>query len=213
MNTRSTITVGTMASSVILAVLALIKYDFMAVALCLIAILVLMYSEKHYGHHFGKTLLNFEVTGFVILIIVYAVDILDITGSAEFYSVPVIWIAELSFLPMVTYSIGLQIAILFQVSGQSVISSRWMMVFAIAFSMAVSGMYIFTVGFHLWFTGAPFYNVPGDHTEIPPEIMESNSLQMIASTCFTVSVILVAIYFRYVHTHRDPIDILGGGRQ
>ena len=213
MNTRSTVTLAVIAPAVILAVLALIKFDFMAVALCVMAVFVSMYSERHYDYHFGKKLLDFEVVGLVVLVALYTADVLGLSGSTEFSSVPVIWIAELSVLPMITYTIGLQVAILFQISGQSVISSRWMMLFAVAFSMAFSGMYIFTVGFHLWYTGAPFYNSPGDHTAIPQEIRESNSLQMIASTCFTVSVILVAAYFRYLHTHRDPIDLIGGGEQ
>lgn len=213
MNTHSTITLAVVASAAILAVLALIKFDFMAVALCVMAVFVLMYSEKHYDHHFGKTLLGFEVVGLIVLIAFYITDVLGLSGSIEFNSVSVIWMAELFVLPMITYSIGFQVAILFQISGQSVISSRWMMLFAVAFSMAFSGMYIFTVGFHLWYTGAPFYNAPGNHTAIPQEIIESNNLQMIAPTCFTVSVILVAIYFRYLHTHRNPVDLIGGGEQ
>jgi hypothetical protein len=127
-------------------------------------------------------------------------------------NVPWMWVLELLCVPLVTFPMGFMLGSMFEVYGGSYISKRWLIVFGIAFAMAVSGVYIFTVGFDLWYTGQPFFNqYTSEHVEhLPPEIVLSNRTQMAAGTCATASVIVIAFIFRYMTKKKTLQELCGG---
>ena len=214
MDVRS-VTLASVVLSAILVAVAVIKLDLMTAAVSVLYIVTAVYPMRRDGRFFCTRLTGFVAVGAAALVVMNVLDILGAFSDVYWANVPGIWIAELLCLPMIALPTGFFAASMFEIYGESHISRRWMLVFGIAFAMAFSGVYIFTVGFDLWFTGQPFYNAyTGGYVEhLPPEIVRSNRTQMAAATCATVSTVPIAMYVRAVIKTRTLDDICGGGEQ
>lgn len=198
--------------AVIFAAVALVKYDFVAAAVAIGFIGVTVYPLRRDGRVYSRAVHGFALAGLAALVVLYAVDLIGFMSDQYWTNIPVIWMAELFCLPLVTFPLGFMVGSMFEVYSDSYISKRWITVFAIVFAMAVSGACIFTIGFDLWYTGQAFYNAyTGEYVaHLPPEIVASNRTQMMPATCATISVVLVAIVFRKV-TRKISLGELCGG--
>ena len=211
MNGRSIVWVS-LAMAVVLAAVSALKYDFVTVAVAVIYAVVLLYPLRRDGRVYHNAVSLTALVGLIVLTVLNVLGLLGMFSDMYYANVPWMWVLELLCVPLVTFPMGFMLGSMFEVYGGSYISKRWLIVFGIAFAMAVSGVYIFTVGFDLWYTGQPFFNqYTSEHVEhLPPEIVLSNRTQMAAGTCATASVIVIAFVFRYMTKKKTLQELCGG---
>lgn len=211
MNGRSIVWVS-LAMVVVLAAVSALKYDFVTVAVAVIYAVVLLYPLRRDGRVYHNAVSLTALVGLIVLTVLNVLGLLGMFSDMYYANVPWMWVLELLCVPLVTFPMGFMLGSMFEVYGGSYISKRWLIVFGIAFAMAVSGVYIFTVGFNLWYTGQPFFNqYSSEHVEhLPTEIVLSNRTQMAAGTCATASVIVIAFIFRYMTKKKTLQELCGG---
>ncbi len=211
MNGRS-IVWASVAMAAVLAVVSALKFDFMTVAVATFYAAAMLYPLRRDGRVYHNAVVLTALAGLIVLTVLNALGLLGMFSDAYYANVPWMWLAELLCMPLVTFPMGFMIGSMFEIYGGSYISKRWLIVFGIVFAMSVSGVYMFTVGFDLWFTGQAFFNqYYSEYVEhLPPEIVLSNRTQMAAGTCATVSVIVIAFVFRAL-TKKNSLQELCGG--
>lgn len=94
-------------------------------------------------------------------LVILVFSVLDSTGALDSYSWDGIRLSEFIdsiFVPAISTYVGLMFATLINCRNDSKITPRWICIFAVVFGLAYAAFYIFTIGFHIWYTGQPFFN-------------------------------------------------------
>lgn len=173
--------------SVFTAVIGLLRMDWMLVGTEFIAVLAVYIPYSRDALRFPAHIL-WVCTVFSFLIDVLAVlHHFDIFPEAELRGVSWYWIVLLLCMFVVVFTEGLMLSALIDRYTESSLSERWMLVFAIVYSLAFSGVYLFMLGFDLWYTGQPF-----GYEDIDKYGWEINVRLMVPSTCAIITSLLAS---------------------
>lgn len=169
---------------------SIIRFDWMMLSADVLSISVIcLYSRRGLGvpHKLFVSINVLSLAYLLISILRFSINPSDILIRGVSY----IWIIELFVLFAAVFIIAFLIVLLVDRCTDSKISLRWMLVFAIVFTVAFSAVYLFMLGFDLWYNGRPF-----GYEDIDRYGWEINVPLMVPSTCAITVVITFSVLGR-----------------
>ncbi len=150
---------------------------------------VYVYSQKGFGFPHRSFCLT------TALFFVYlAVSVFDLTcglPDASVRGIQYAWVFELFVMFMIVFIFGFLVALLIDRCTPSKMSFRWMLLVPIVLTIAFSAIDLFSLGFHLWYTGAPF-----GYDDIDTYGWEINVSLMVPSTCAIIVALAASLVGR-----------------
>lgn len=170
------------AISLVTAIVALCRFDWMLAGVEFLFIIAVTYPCRKTQECFSRGFLKIACVTSVALLIV---SLLYATGEFNQYHLEGlrwIFIIECLIRFVLVFDLGFMFSLILDKYTQSQFSKRWLIVFALVFTFAVSAMDMFTVGFGIWYTDGAFFNSRGGNTG-----HLTDHILMIAPTCAIIS--------------------------
>ena len=159
------------------ALVSAVRSDWMAVLAGLFSVsVVYVYSQK--GFKLPYRLFCLTTALFFVYLMVSVIDLTCGLPDASIRGIQYVWVFELFILSVIVFILGFFVALLIDRCTPSKMSFRWMLLVAIVSTIAFSAIDLFSLGFHLWYTGAPF-----GYDDIDTYGWEINVSLMVPSTC------------------------------
>lgn len=167
-----------------------VRSDWMAVLAGLFsASVVYMYSHK--GFEFPHRLFCLMTALFFVYLAVSAIDLICGLPDTSVRGIQYVWVFELFILSLIVFMLGFLATLLVDRCTSSKISLRWMLLTAIVSTIAFSAIDLFSLGFHLWYAGAPF-----GYDDIDTYGWEINVPLMVPSTCAIIVAVVSSLVGR-----------------
>lgn len=169
---------------------SVLRFDWMMlVADTLFASVVYVHLRK--GFQVPRRLFLLTTALFVVYLVVSALRWTVGLPDAEVRGISWVWIFELFVLFVIVFIIGFLSALMIDMCTPSKMSLRWMLVFAIVATIAFSAVYLFALGFDIWYSGRPF-----GYDDIETYGWEINVPLMVPSTCAIIVAVASALMGR-----------------
>ena len=179
--------------SVIVALTALasaLRSDWMAVLAGLFSVsVVYVYSQK--GFELPHRLFCLTTALFFVYLVTSILDLTCGLPDASVRGIQYVWVFELFVMFVIIFIPGFFVALLIDRCTPSKMSFRWMLLVPIVLTIAFSAIDLFSLGFHLWCTGAPF-----GYDDIDTYGWEINVSLMVPSTCAIIVALAASLVGR-----------------
>lgn len=180
-----------LVTSLLALAVGLFRLDWMLVLAEAVAVAAVWYPCSKNGLGYPPALLWVCSVFSVLIVAVYCLDLFGALPASSVRGISWYWIARLFCLFAVVFAEGMMISILIDRYTGSELSVRWMLVFTIIYTIAFSAMYLFMLGFNLWYTGQPF-----GYSDIDAYGWEINVRLMVPSTCAIIDSVIISLIAR-----------------
>ncbi len=168
--------------SVILAlsalIIALCRLDIMLCAVMTILLIATLYPYRREHSFYTGIIIKSSVLSSTLVLSAELFDLSGIISNVLYGGISVGWLLILLAMSCVAMTAGMMISICFNHFTSAEISKRWMLLFALAFTVGVASVYMFPLSIDLYLSGYAVFNddVRLDFDRISDRILMAPSL-------------------------------------
>lgn len=196
----------TLTAILVVLLVAVLRLDLMLAGTAVIAGVALVYPGRRDGSCYCPYVLHWTAAGALLTLAAEAADLSGLLGGVFYGGVSVGWLLILLTMSVLALGTGLMIAAALVRYTALEITERWVIIFAGAFAIAVSAVYLFPLFVELYCDGFAVFNE--DVRLVTDKV--SDRILMAPVLAAIAAVVPAGFVLRHGLRRRKPKDLVRG---